>query len=59
MLTPEEAIDVLTQHAGTVFDRILIQVLEKASGGEKILTDLLASDWTDGAGGHGWRWTGR
>jgi len=43
VLSPEEAMDVLRQHAGTVFDPNLVEVLEKASGGEKILTDLLAN----------------
>jgi len=43
VLAPEEALDVLRQHAGSVFDANLVEVLEKASGGEKILTDLLAN----------------
>lgn len=42
MLTPEEATDVLQQQAGAVFDLNIIDVLEKTTGGEKILTDLLA-----------------
>ncbi|HHH27395.1 MAG TPA: response regulator, partial [Polyangiaceae bacterium] len=42
MLTPEEALDVLQQQAGAVFDLNIIDVLEKTTGGEKILTDLLA-----------------
>ncbi|MEM6786748.1 MAG: HD domain-containing phosphohydrolase [Myxococcota bacterium] len=43
VLSPEESIDVLRQHAGTVFDQNLVEVLELESGGEKILTDLLAN----------------
>jgi response regulator RpfG family c-di-GMP phosphodiesterase len=42
MLTPEEAVDVLQQQAGMVFDLNIIDVLEKSTGGEKIITDLLA-----------------
>ncbi|MCA9620876.1 MAG: DUF4388 domain-containing protein [Myxococcales bacterium] len=42
MLSPDEALDVLSQQGGSVFDMNLIDVLEKTTGGEKILTDLLA-----------------
>lgn len=42
MLAPDEALDVLQQQAGAVFDLNIIDVLEKTTGGEKILTDLLA-----------------
>jgi response regulator RpfG family c-di-GMP phosphodiesterase len=41
MLTPEEALDVLMQHAASVFDSNILSVLQKATGGEKILTGLL------------------
>ncbi len=41
IMTPDEAVSILRQHAGTVFDSNVIEVLEKATGGEKILTDLL------------------
>lgn len=43
IMTPDEALDVLRKRAGSVFDANLIGVLEKATGGEKILTDLLAN----------------
>ncbi len=41
IMTPDEALSILKQHAGTVFDVNVIEVLERATGGEKILTDLL------------------
>ena len=43
IMTPDEAMSILRQHAGTVFDPNILEVLEKATGGEKILTDLLAN----------------
>ena len=43
MLTADEAIDVLKQQAGMVFDANIVDVLVTATGGEKILTDLLAN----------------
>ena len=42
LLSPEQAIDLLRKFAGTVFDKNIIEVLEKSTTGEKILTDLLA-----------------
>jgi DNA-binding response OmpR family regulator len=39
---PEQALAVLGEHAGSVFDGNILAVLEKSSGGEKIFTDLLA-----------------
>ncbi len=43
MLLPDEAMDVLRQQAGMVFDENIIDVLERATSGEQILTDLLAN----------------
>lgn len=43
IMAPEEALSILEQHAGTVFDANILAMLEKATGGEKILTDLLAN----------------
>lgn len=43
IMAPDEALGILMQHAGTVFDANILSVLEKATGGEKILTDLLAN----------------
>jgi response regulator RpfG family c-di-GMP phosphodiesterase len=42
VLTGAEAIAVLRDYAGTVFDGNLIEVFAKAAGGEQILTELLA-----------------
>jgi response regulator RpfG family c-di-GMP phosphodiesterase len=41
LLSAEEAMDVLAQHASSVFDPNILAVLQKATGGEKILTGLL------------------
>jgi response regulator RpfG family c-di-GMP phosphodiesterase len=43
IMTADEALVVLKKHAPSVFDANLIGVLEKATSGEKILTDLLAN----------------
>ncbi len=42
LLSPEQAVEQLRKFAGTVFDKNIIDVLDKATSGEKILTDLLA-----------------
>jgi len=42
LLSPEQAVEQLRKFAGTVFDKNIIDVLDKATTGEKILTDLLA-----------------
>jgi len=42
MLSPEDAILVLQEHSGSVFDPNIVEVFERATGGEKILTELLA-----------------
>ncbi len=42
MLSPDDAILVLQEHSGSVFDPNIVEVFERATGGEKILTELLA-----------------
>ncbi len=42
VLSQKEAIEVLRDHSGTVFDANLVEVFDKATGGEEILSELLA-----------------
>ncbi|MBI4704648.1 MAG: DUF4388 domain-containing protein [Deltaproteobacteria bacterium] len=41
-MRPEEALDVIEDRAGTIFDANVVQLLREAITGEKIVTDLLA-----------------
>jgi response regulator RpfG family c-di-GMP phosphodiesterase len=41
-LAPDAALEVLRGYAGTVFDPAVLDVLERSTSGEKILTELLA-----------------
>ena len=43
VLTSEAAIALMREYANTVFDANILDVLEEATGGERILTDLLAN----------------
>jgi len=42
LLGAEKAVELLSEFSGTVFDQNIVDVLQKSTSGERILTDLLA-----------------